>query len=412
VAEPTAVRPHHPSTPRAATNPPRTFGPPAVAICGVDFGWGSAGKLHAVLDALASQSSDRPRLVGLGTRLGRPLLADLPVETWYDRWPDDPRGLRALLHAHGVTAGLVVLEPAVAESLEEAGCPTVFVDSLPYLWTDRDPVPTGFTRYCAQLCGSLPRPSWGPLRSISRLSWVKALVDGGGRHRPAERGLALLNLGGLHSPLNVGGTDAYLHAVLGPALRALAAAGFTNVEVCGNVPASDTVRTPPGGSGMTVHARPRPNHEFLALLDRAELLVTSPGLTTLLEAAAREVPTVLLPPQNVSQILNADQFAAYMAPECRVRWPDGVLDPAAVEAARPDGEEAALAVVYAAVEHAAAHPERVSAPLRQDLAAAIAHARHQPTGWDGLIRAAGSRGADQVAEAVHQVLTSAEGAGR
>jgi hypothetical protein len=37
----------------------------------------------------------------------------------------------------------------------------------------------------------------------------------------------------------------------------------------------------------------------------ADLLITSPGSTTILHAMAINLPTLLLPPQNLSQILNA-----------------------------------------------------------------------------------------------------------
>lgn len=44
-----------------------------------------------------------------------------------------------------------------------------------------------------------------------------------------------------------------------------------------------------------------PHDGALSLLDRAELLLTAPGLTTTLEAFERGVPTGFLPPQNYSQ---------------------------------------------------------------------------------------------------------------
>src|SRR4051794_32111648 len=103
---------------------------PAVVVAGVEFGWGSAGKLDAILEELRRMGD--VRVVVLGTRLGRPVLGAAPVEAWYEDWPLEDGELHQLLQKHGVTAGLVVLDPAAADRLESAGVPTVYVDSIPY----------------------------------------------------------------------------------------------------------------------------------------------------------------------------------------------------------------------------------------------------------------------------------------
>lgn len=156
---------------------PAARAPATIVFRGHDFGWGSAGKLHAILTDLTDQVSPPPRLIGVGTVLGRPLLAKLPVDTWYYRPPTTTQGLRALLHRHRVSAALVVLDAEFASALLAAGCPTVFVDSLPYLWTGNDTIPHNATRYCAQLCESLPRTCWGSLRAIERLTWTEAILS-------------------------------------------------------------------------------------------------------------------------------------------------------------------------------------------------------------------------------------------
>jgi hydroxymethylcytosylglucuronate/cytosylglucuronate synthase len=138
---------------------------------------------------------------------------------------------------------------------------------------------------------------------------------------------------------------------------------------------------------------PRPHYEFLDLLASTGLLITSPGLTTLLEASRAGTPTVCLPPQNLSQIFNAERFAVAMDNQLRVTWHPDVLDPAAVESARVHGEEAALAVIDRAL--AAADTRTCHEVLEADLGHAIAHAKHF-TAWDGLV-VDGADGAAQVA---------------
>ncbi|MEV7749680.1 hydroxymethylcytosylglucuronate/cytosylglucuronate synthase [Streptomyces griseofuscus] len=376
---------------------------PTVVFCGHDFGWGSAGKLHAVLTELTARTAPPPRLIGVGTVLGRSLLAKLPVDTWYDQ-PSSTGELRDLLRRHQVTAALVVLDSKFAAALLAAGCPTVFVDSLPYLWTDKDTIPHDVTHYCAQLCESLPRTCWEQLRRIERLTWTEAILSAPApTQRAGTPGLAVLNFGGLHSPFSQGSANAYSGLVAEPAVRALSDAGFRTLEICGNIDATVLPeRDIP--TGIAVNAGPRSHEEFLDLLDQAQLLVTSPGLTTLLEAGQRCLPTVCVPPQNVSQILNGDRFASAVEAACRVPWPSEVLDPRQVDAVRAQGEHAALSVVYGAIERAArqAHPW-VRRRLQRDISTAIEHSR-AVRDWGGLLGRTGSRGAHQVVQRLTEVL--------
>ncbi|MFV2195477.1 hydroxymethylcytosylglucuronate/cytosylglucuronate synthase [Nocardiopsis sp. LOL_012] len=373
--------------------------PPALAVCAVDFGWGSAGKLSAILEAM-KRGGLESRLVVLGSTLGRRILAALDVEAWYEEWPRDRDRLRALLDRHEVVAGLVVLDPEAAEALQAADCPTVYVDSLPYLWTEADTVPHGVAAYCAQQCPVLPRTAWRPLSRIARLHWVDSIVK-----RVSERyrdpAMAVINLGGLHSPTNPDGNPAYLRLVLGPTLRALARSGITRTHVCGNVGSEDL-------SGLTDELTiidsvgPRTHEDFLTLTAGAGLLITSPGLTTLLEAQSAGTPTVCLPPQNLSQIFNSDRFADTVDQRARVTWSPAVLDRDTVELARLNGEEAAIGVIDAAL--GAADPDRVAATLETDVSAAIAYVR---SAFVGGRPDATDEGPNQVSEILGNVVREA-----
>jgi hypothetical protein len=54
--------------------------------------------------------------------------------------------------------------------------------------------------------------------------------------------------------------------------------------------------------------------EFLGLVAGAELLLTSPGTTTIIEAAALGVPVRFLPPHNWSQALAAETLQRVLGP--------------------------------------------------------------------------------------------------
>lgn len=64
-----------------------------VVVCGVDFDWGNAGKLPAIM---RSCRSTRPaqRFVILGTKLGRTVLSGESAAAWHADSPQDSRDLR------------------------------------------------------------------------------------------------------------------------------------------------------------------------------------------------------------------------------------------------------------------------------------------------------------------------------
>ncbi|MGH3773446.1 MAG: hydroxymethylcytosylglucuronate/cytosylglucuronate synthase [Pseudonocardiaceae bacterium] len=372
----------------------------SIVVSGVDFGWGSAGKLAAVLRACRTRLPHQ-RFVAFGTELGRPVLAGAPIDV-YEPWPRGAGALEALLRKHDVTAGLVVMDPGAASALEAAGCPTVFVDSLPYLWTEADPLPYDASVYCAQLCPELPLPCWQPLRRIAHLHWVEAVIASGAQVHTRDQRLAVVNFGGICSPIMPYGNPRYLELVLIPALQALHATGFETVYVCGNIQETELVAEA-GALPLELRAGPLAHDDFIALMGRAALLITSPGLTTLLEAGQQGTPTVCLPPQNLSQVFNGDRFAAALDPGCRIEWPPEVLDRTAVERARQAGEVAGIAVIESAMRRLRAEP--VQPWLAGRLRDAIRRVANV-TGWDRMSTATGRHGAKQVSDLLAELLAA------
>ncbi|MFI7241992.1 hydroxymethylcytosylglucuronate/cytosylglucuronate synthase [Streptomyces qinglanensis] len=391
-----------------------------VALVGAEFGWGSGGKLSAILAALAERAPGALRLVGLGSGLGRPLLTGHPVDAWYDLPASSARreeALRKIVREHAVTAALVVLDGGWARALEAAGVPTVFVDSLPFLWTDGDrpDLPLDVSVYCAQRCPELPPECHGVLGDIRELRWIEGVValpeHRLPRPRKAEPGpyrSALVNLGGLRAP-RLADWSPYPRLVVPPVLAALADHGVRDVHLAGNLPPETAARltaptgpTEPAGSGVPqVTVGPLSHGAFLDRLAECDVLLTSPGLTTLLEAGARGVPAVCLPPQNLSQIFNARFHHRAVGADVRVRWPEGVCPEDEALALRTGGEGKALEMIYRAIAGTAGAPEahRTRDTLRQTVGTAL-RAATAHRAWDGLATALGTGGAGQVADAL------------
>jgi hydroxymethylcytosylglucuronate/cytosylglucuronate synthase len=378
---------------------PAGASPITLFIAGVEFGWGSAGKLAAILTAVRARSAGPLRVIGLDSELGRPVLSGHGIEQWRDISGLDDAKLAAMVVDEGVTAAVVVLDPGLAERLEAAGCPVVYVDSLPFLWTRNDPVPRAVTRYCAQRCRSLSEENWAILNSIENLRWVGGVVgvDPAGRGG-ARSGPVVVNFGGLRSPHSAADDSSYLALLVPPLLGALRAQGWTDVVLTGNIDLSAPGLTDAATDGLTVTGGSYPFEEFTGLLAGASLVLTSPGRTTMLELAALGQHVVVLPPQNISQIYNGADAASLVDPRIVVPWPLPVLDPAEVERDRGLGEEEAVRRMYRRLRAAAGDPGAFHTELEVRLGEAIAVARTGSVPFTPFAADVGIRGAEEIAE--------------
>ncbi|MFI1367440.1 hydroxymethylcytosylglucuronate/cytosylglucuronate synthase [Streptomyces griseochromogenes] len=393
-----------------------------IALAGAEFGWGSTGKLSALIATLRDRSPIPLRFVGIASGLGRALLTEHGIDRWYDARADDRQAVADVARRENVSAGLVVLEGPAATALEAAGVPTVFVDSLPFLWTegDRDSLPTDVSVYCAQRCVDLPAECRGVLASITNLQWVEAVMAVPGREISAGSPAgpvpgssvrrALVSLGGLRSPTLTDWTS-YPSLVIPAALEALDSLGVREVHVAGNLPdgfSADAEHS----SRMRVTYGPLGHEAFLERLADTDVLLTSPGLTTLLEAGARGTPTVCLPPQNLSQIFNGRFHSRAVGADVRVTWPDRVFAEAEVLRDRTTAEEAALRLIYTGIATAAVEDAvRTRADIRDGVLAALRRAGSGAR-WTALVDTVGRHGAAQVADHVLNLVPRAAIAAR
>ncbi|MET8756178.1 hydroxymethylcytosylglucuronate/cytosylglucuronate synthase, partial [Streptomyces sp. NPDC004667] len=225
--------------------------------------------------------------------------------------------------------------------------------------------------------------------------------------RPYRR--ALISLGGLRAPGLVDPRH-YPSLVVPAALEALAAHGIEEVHIAGNLPGDlagllvDSCVAPPRTT-----AGPLGHGAFLERLDACDVLLTSPGLTTLLEAGGLDVPTVCLPPQNLSQIFNGRYHSQALGARVRVPWPKDVLVEDEALALRSEGEDRALEHIYGAIGAAAQGDDRqgIGHALRDGVLEALRRSAAVAE-WGALTTAVGTGGAAQVADALLAVLGAAE----
>jgi spore coat polysaccharide biosynthesis predicted glycosyltransferase SpsG len=83
---------------------------------------------------------------------------------------------------------------------------------------------------------------------------------------------------------------------------------FSNKEiiVCGGTKIIDTILTK--AKAHNIQALTLSNEDYLNLLNKAELLISAPGLNAIFEAIYRDIPILFLPPQNISQVYQLNEY--------------------------------------------------------------------------------------------------------
>jgi len=350
---------------------------PRVLCNAVDFGFGPAGKLSAILAELPEVEPVLLRSQSFG---------DI-VPTFARSKGEDATSL--IECTTDVDAALVVLDPALASELARLGINVVYVDSLPHMWTEQDFICEDVFAYCAQRVEGiheLPR-----LAEVANLQWVDAISVVNGPRDPVP-GSALVNVGGVSSPYGSSETSAYTELVLPPVVAALRENGY-EVHVTGRVPKTLSRRLDVPDTTVVSH------REFLDLLRKAAVLVTSPGMTAMLEAGSIGIPTTLLPPQNLSQVLNVEQVTRFGRGSV-MSWPPNTIDRNQLELFRQLGEGPSVEYIHSAIESLRGNAS-AETHLRKSASTAAASA---DTWLADYTSALGTSGATQIAAHVRRAI--------
>jgi hydroxymethylcytosylglucuronate/cytosylglucuronate synthase len=353
------------------------------------IGWGPVGKLRLILERLPSAKvtvyGDENTVARVKRFLGPQHKFDVHPPPRFD-------------------VALVINDPTTANRIADMDVPVVYLESLPYLYRRDSDLPqiAKFACYCAQ---KYHQPVGSPmLQERDDITWVDPIVPVPTSRRGGEGivinvgGLYIYNVDDLPADLVNDGVEAYLKLVLFPLVDLLQRSNRKISAICGNLNADACSRLReivPAG----VSVGPQSPHAFEFSLRDADLLITAPGSTTILQAMSINLPTLLLPSLNRSQHYNAKVFSKPHADV--MQWPDSVVDTAQFEALRAEGSRGVNRYLFESIIGAAASRElsnEVSSTIRK----AVCNAPD-----DGVLNyslsAVGIAGADQVAEMVKQV---------
>jgi hypothetical protein len=195
-----------------------------------------------------------------------------------------------------------IMNREAAEIAARADVPCLFVDMLLWMWHRPPALPGAVVRYFAE---DFPGVRERAVRWRDRLPQVQVIppliIPGIQDSAPEDH--VLVNFGGMSTwMISPDHLLAYAQAMTECVAEALANwAGPITVAVGSHLLAPLRARVKLARADVRLVSLS--HRAYLDTLRRSRLLVTSPGLHAVYEAFARRIPCLLLPPQNLSQVL-------------------------------------------------------------------------------------------------------------
>ena len=199
--------------------------------------------------------------------------------------------------------------PISARYALERGVPTLYLDTLFWMWDRIDPLIAESAIYVAQTFAGIEENRHRIGAKIRDFRLVGPLA--GRSPKTIRTGDCLISFGGMASKLTIPGvTNRYAWLMTRLLLEAFERKpAFDRYLFRGNGAVMLALEAEFGDSCCEFAFSPRNRH--LEEMASARNLFLSPGLTGCYEAINAEVPTWLLPPQNYSQQLQAETFLSF-----------------------------------------------------------------------------------------------------
>ena len=263
----------------------------------------------------------------------------------------DKKEIKEFIKKNNITYGVSVLDVELAKILMELGVKVIFVDSLPFMWTQADIdeglLPLEADYYCAQKCINLTEASKKVLSQMKNLVWINPIQNKpDNKYKPFKEKYVHINVGGLHSP--IGNGESYIETVLIPVINVFNKLN-KKVIISGGSNAKKSILKifKDHNIDMTnIKVETLIQDKFLSSVKNSTLFLTSPGLTTIYETSSLNKPTILLPPQNLSQFYNIEYAKKILNKYKALNWETEKLNYKYLESILDKGETYVVDEIY------------------------------------------------------------------
>ena len=308
-----------------------------------NFGLGPVGKVSSIVTGL----SDEYSFFACGNEFDLNIFKD---GTFKDTlFSKDKEKIANFIKKHKINYAVVVLDVELATILMNLNVKVIFVDSLPFMWTQADIdeglLPLDATVYCAQKCCNLTEASKKVLAQVKNLKWINPIQSKlEKKYRPYEEDYIHINVGGLHSP--IGNGESYIKTVIIPLLKIFKSEKI--IITCGTTAKISILNElkNEGIDSRNIKVETLQQKDFISSINNAKLFLTSPGLTTIYETESLHKPTIILPPQNLSQFYNIEYAKKILDEYKTINWDTQKLNLDYLQSILPKGETYVVDKIY------------------------------------------------------------------
>lgn len=308
-----------------------------------NFGLGPVGKVSSIVTGL----SDEYNFYACGNEFDLNIFKD---GTFKDTlFSKDKEKIANFIKKHKINYAIVVLDVELATILMNLNVKVIFVDSLPFMWTQADIdeglLPLDATVYCAQKCCNLTEASKKVLAQVKNLKWINPIQSKfEKKYRPYKEEYIHINVGGLHSP--IGNGESYIKTVIIPLLKIFKSEKI--IITCGTTAKISILNElkNEGIDSRNIKVETLQQKDFISSINHAKLFLTSPGLTTIYETESLHKPTIILPPQNLSQFYNIEYAKKILDEYKTINWDTQKLNLDYLQSILPKGETYVVDKIY------------------------------------------------------------------
>ena len=308
-----------------------------------NFGLGPVGKVSSIVTGL----SDEYSFFACGNEFDLNIFKDgMFKDTLFSK---DKEKIANFIKKHKINYAIVVLDVELATILMDLNVKVIFVDSLPFMWTQADIdeglLPLDATVYCAQKCCNLTEASKKVLAQVKNLKWINPIQSKfEKKYRPYKEEYIHINVGGLHSP--IGNGESYIKTVIIPLLKIFKSEKI--IITCGTTAKISILNElkNEGIDSRNIKVETLQQKDFISSINNAKLFLTSPGLTTIYETESLHKPTIILPPQNLSQFYNIEYAKKILDKYKTIKWDTQKLNLDYLQSILPKGETYVVDKIY------------------------------------------------------------------
>lgn len=308
-----------------------------------NFGLGPVGKVSSIVTTL----SDEYNFFACGNEFDLNIFNN---GTFKDTlFSKDKEKISNFVEKYNIDYAIVVLDVELATILMNLNVKVIFVDSLPFMWTqadiDKGLLPLDATVYCAQKCCNLTDASKKVLAQVKNLKWINPIQSKlEKKYRPYEEDYIHINVGGLHSP--IGNGESYIKTVIIPLLKIFKSEKI--IITCGTNAKISILKELKNENmdSRNIKVETLQQKDFISSINNAKLFLTSPGLTTIYETESLHKPTIILPPQNLSQFYNIEYAKKILDEYKTINWDTQKLNLDYLQSILPKGETYVVDKIY------------------------------------------------------------------